>query len=123
MKLFNYFPFIIIIISLFIFTIIPQNNINDNKINPNIEKNNFLTSVKTNLNKTQLKASNLVLKNYKNELEFNVESSKVVFSTQKDPSWQVTSLQEILKTAKIKDKQIKFINLSIQHPYATFQNN
>jgi len=122
MKLFNYFPFFIILISLFVFTIIPQNKI-DNKIDQNTKKNDFITSVKLSLNKAQLKPSNLVLKKYENELEFNIDSSKVVFSTQKDPSWQVSSLQEILKTAKIKNKPIKFINLSIQHPYATFQNN
>ena len=65
---------------------------------------------------------------YQNQIEFYIENgdnnySKIILSTQKDPYWQISSLQDFFKTAKINNRQVKLVDLSINHPYATFKNN
>ena len=128
MSLFKLLPFFTITICLIVFTIIYNNYVNQIRINPISNKNDFLNQLQHAFNSSQFKASHISLRTYQNELELNItdsqdESSKILLSTQKDPYWQVASLQEILNKAKIKNRKIKFIDLSIAHPYATFKNN
>lgn len=48
---------------------------------------------------------------------------KVILSTDKNLYQQVSSFQKLLRIAKMNHQQIGIIDLSLNHPYATFENN
>ncbi len=58
-------------------------------------------------------------------LTINDNSHHVIalITTQTDPLYQVSSLQQILKIATIKHKHADFIDLSSPRPYATLKDN
>ena len=95
------------------------------RIDPLSTKNNFLDQLNNALNLAKIKSNNVIVRDFQNEIEFNItdennnKSTKVILSLQKDPYWQIASLQEILKIGRIKGKDVKLIDLSINHPYAT----
>lgn len=114
---------IIIIISFFLFKKIFQK-----PINPISQQNSFHSKINDALQMSNLNPINLEFRNYQNQLEFYLENqdnsyTKITLSTKKDPYWQVSSLQDFFKTAKINNKQVKLVNLSVDHPYAKFKNN
>lgn len=97
-------------------------------MNPVSSQNDFYTKLNNALKTSQLDPINLVVRDYQNEVEFYLKNdqnnqTKIIISTQKDPYWQIASLQDFFKTAKINNKQINLVDLSINHPYATFKNN
>jgi len=63
---------------------------------------------------------------YQKKLKFtfkqNQKISTAILSLDKDPYLQITALQKAIKLAKIKNKYIYFVDLSIDHPYATLKN-
>lgn len=126
MKLFKISLFIIFF-SLLSFSTYSLVNFSNNKIDPASSKNNFYLQIEHALKTSQLVTTKNTIRDYQNQFEFYIinESNpiKVNLSTQKNPYWQITSLQEILKTAKINNKQLQLVDLSINHPYATFKNN
>ena len=127
MKLFKTFIFIIFIFSLS-FSIYSLVNFSENKIDPTSTKNNFYLQLEHGLKTAQINITKSTIRDYQNQFEFYIinESNnpiKIILSTKKNPYWQITSLQEILKTAKINNKQLQLVDLSISHPYATFKNN
>jgi hypothetical protein len=127
MKLFKIFLFITFIFSLS-FSVYSLINSSKNKINPNSEKNNFYLQLEHGLKTAQINITKNIIRDYQNQFEFYIinESNnpiKIILSTKKNPYWQIASLQEILKTAKIKNRQLQLIDISINHPYATFKNN
>lgn len=94
-------------------------------INPLSSENTFYIKLEHSLSTSDLHPNNFVYKNFENEVEFYIQSNnkntKVIFSTQKNPYYQTAALQQILKTAKIKDiNNPKLVDLSSTHPYATF---
>lgn len=124
MKRFKNF-YIIFIISIFIYiTSLVLINQNIKNINPLSNENVFYTKLHHALSTSSLQPNNFVYKDFQNEVEFyiplNNKSTKVVFSTKKNPYYQTAALQQILKTAKIKNINPKVIDLSITHSYATF---
>jgi NADH:ubiquinone oxidoreductase subunit C len=127
MKLFKYLPFLIIVFCLSVLAIDYKINNDKYRADPKSDKNKFITELDHALKTANLQTSNITLRDFQNEIEFyiikNKEAVKVICSTQKDPYWQVASLQEIFNTAKIKGNNVKFVDLSIDHPYATFKNN
>jgi len=127
MKFFKIFLFILFLASLS-FSIYSYNFSSKEKINPISDKNNFYFQLEHSLKIAQINNTNNTIKDYQNQLEFYIinESNnpiKIILSTQKNPYWQIASLQEILKVAKINNKQLQLVDLSINHPYATFKNN
>ncbi|MDD4026952.1 MAG: hypothetical protein PHO75_02045 [Candidatus Shapirobacteria bacterium] len=126
MKLFRIF-LIIIFISLLSFSLYSLVNFSENKINPASEKNNFYSQLEHGLKTAQIEITKSTIRDYQNQFEFYIINKsnpiKVILSTEKNPYWQITSLQEILKTAKINNKQLQLVDLSISKPYATFKNN
>jgi len=127
MKLFKIFLFIIFFISLTysIYSIISSS---EKKIDPISNKNDFYLQLEHGLKTAQLNISQNTIRDYQNQLEFYIinksnNPTKIILSTQKNPYWQIASLQEIFKTAKINNKQLQLIDLSIKNPYATFKNN
>jgi len=48
---------------------------------------------------------------------------KVILSTDKNLYQQVSSFQKLLKIVKMNHQQVRIIDLSLNHPYATFENN
>jgi len=77
---------------------------------------------------SQLEYHRIVYREFQNEVEFNLlapsqSPTKIILSTLKNPYWQVSSLQQIQKIAKIKNQTVTTIDLSINHPYATLENN
>lgn len=107
MKLFKFF---------FIFSIVYITS-------PISQKNDFFTNLNYGFHLTKIKPIATQIKDWNNEIEFYLDNTKIIFSTQKNPYWQITSLQQILKIGKIRNREIKIIDLSIDHPYATFKNN
>lgn len=126
MKLFKIFLFIIFFAGLS-FSTYSLVNSSQNRIDPISDKNDFYLQLEHGLKTAQLNIAKSNIKDYQNQFEFYIinESSptKIILSTQKNPYWQIASLQELLKTAKINNKQLQLVDLSINHPYATFKNN
>jgi len=91
------------------------------EVNPTSNQKDFYSKLDLALSTAELKPSQFQIRDYENQVEFYLDQTKIILSTQKDPTWQISSLQEVLKTAKI--NKIKLIDLSIDHPYATFKNN
>jgi hypothetical protein len=94
-----------------------------NQLNPISSKNDFYSNFEYAFFMAKLKPVAINLQNWNDKVEFYLDNTKVIFSTQKNPYWQITSLQQTLNIGKIRNKEIKFIDLSIDHPYATFKNN
>lgn len=69
---------------------------------------------------------NIQYRDFVDEVEMSVDDSGrqilVILSTTKNPYSQVANLQKLMKKAKIMGRRIVMIDLSINHPYATFQN-
>ena len=98
-------------------------NQNIKTINPLATENTFYDKLHHALATSNLQPNNFIYKDFQNEVEFYIQSNnkniKIIFSNQKNPYYQTAALQQILKTAKIKDINIKVIDLSTTHPYAT----
>lgn len=126
MKLFKLFLFAIFFFGLSI-SVYHLNNSFGKKINPSSNKNSFYLELDNILIKAQIKTVKNNIRDYQNQFEFYIinesNPTKVILSTKKNPYWQIASLQEILKKAKINNKQLQLVDLSINHPYATFKNN
>jgi hypothetical protein len=127
MKLFRLSLFIIFIFFLS-FSVYSLISFSKKKLDPISNKNIFYSQLKHGLKTAQIDITKEIIRDYQNQFEFYIINKdnnpiKIILSTQKNPYWQVASLQEILKTAKIKNKQPQLINLSINHPYATLKNN
>lgn len=125
MKLFKLIVLILlaIILSFFLFKKILYQ-----PINPISQQNTFYSRIDDALQTSQLSPINLKIRDYQNQVEFYLENetnnyTKITLSTQKDPYWQISSLQDFFKTAKINNKQVKLVDLSVDHPYAKFENN
>lgn len=96
------------------------------QISPYSAENNFYNQLDHALKLTNLKTSSLNFDNFLNQIDFSVYPSQnkqpvqVKISSKKNPYKQIASLQEILKIAKINNKDVNFIDLSINHPYVSF---
>lgn len=126
MKLFKIFLFVIFFASLS-YSIYSINISSKNKIEPISNKNDFYLQLEHGLKTAQVEITKSNVLDYQNQFEFYIinesQPTKIIFSTQKNPYWQIASLQEILKKAKINNKQLQLVDLSINQPYATFKNN
>lgn len=111
MKLFKFFT-----LFLFLFHTTAPISLLSNKTNFSKKMENAIDSLK-------LKTGNIVYKNFADQVEFDLDNCHVVLSTQKDPLNQLITLQEAQKVAKINQSIISFIDLSVEHPYATLKNN
>jgi len=93
-------------------------------LNPVSPKNNFVNEVSLLLRTAELSPLKITLHDYQHELEFYLKNQSgtafnVILSTQKSPLSQVAALQKVIKIANIKGKDIHFIDLSGESPYAT----
>jgi len=124
MKLFKILISLIIILSISTFVYFSKQT---KSFSPISSQNNFYSKLNSAIQTSKLKTSQFNIQDFNDEVEFYLidgnNQIKTLFSTNKDPYWQISSLQEILKTAKIKDKELKLVDLSSQHPYVTFKNN
>lgn len=93
------------------------------QLSPVSKNNSFYAKLNHALNVASLTPSNMQWRNFIEQVEFHLNNTDVILSTQKDPYAQVASLQKILNTAKIKDKNVILIDLSTPKPYATLQDN
>lgn len=123
MKQFKIF-YVVFILSVFIYlSFIVLVNQSINNITPLSTENTFYTKLHHALSISEIQPNNFLYKDFQNEVEFYIQLSnrniKVILSTEKNPYYQTAALQQILKTAKIKDINIKVIDLSTTHPYAT----
>lgn len=91
----------------------------ENHLSPVSENNDYRQLLEKALFLANLKPQMVTPREYINEIEFYIDNKQIIVSTKKDPFWQVSSLQDILKIAKINNQVIKFIDLSSAHPYAT----
>lgn len=102
-------------------------NRKDNSFNPISSQNDFHQKLNLAVKTSQINISPIKIRDFNNEVEFYLlednYQTKIILSTQKDPVWQISSLQELLKTAKISKEDLKLVDLSSTHPYATFKNN
>lgn len=127
MKLFNLIfllsIFVLITASFFVF----KPNQTKSNFNPISDKNNFYQQLNLAIKTSQLNVSSFEVRDFNHQIEFyvsdNNQSIKVILSDQQDPFSQISSLQELIKTAKINQQKLKLVNLSSVHPYATFKNN
>lgn len=96
-----------------------------NKHYPLSAKNQFYFQLEQALHTAGLKTANFTYLDFQNQLKFYLlpSQTQVILSTQKDPYWQISLLQQIIKKAKIMDKTPQLIDLSGHHPYATIKNS
>lgn len=125
MKLLKIFLLLLILIStLFIYDYFINSKI---ALKPISAKNNYYKNLELAINTANLTISSYQIRDYNNEVEFylidNDQPIKILLSTLKDPFWQVSTLQQVVKKAKINQEKIKLVDLSSQHPYVTFKNN
>ena len=94
---------------------------------PKSDKNNFYQNLNLAINTAKLSTSTLNVMDFNHQIEFYLsqgdQNVKIILSDQKDPFWQISSLQDIIKTARINHQTLKLVDLSPAHPYATFKNN
>jgi hypothetical protein len=127
MKRFN----IIIISSVILFISIIVGFINFRQpqtvFEPKSDKNNFYQNLNLAINTAKLSTSTLNVMDFNHQIEFYLsqdnQNIRIILSDQKDPFWQISSLQDIIKTARINHQSLKLVDLSPAHPYATFKNN
>lgn len=97
------------------------------KTHPLSPKNDFYQRLDHALSTAQLQPLKTDIRDFQQQVEFYIQSQndpvKVIFSTKKNPYWQVAVLQKTLKTAKINNTRPSLIDLSLKHPYATLQNH
>jgi len=127
MKLFK-FSLIVIFVFCLSFSFYSLMDFSKDKINPISSKNNFYIQLEHGLKTAKIDIFKSTIRDYQNQFEFYIinesnNPTKIILSTKKNPYWQITSLQEILKTAKINNKQLQLVDLSVNNPYATFKNN
>ena len=95
--------------------------------NPISDRNNFYNQLSLALKTSHFETSSWQVRDFLNQVEFSISDEnnnfKVILSDKKNPLWQIASLQEIIKTAKINHQPLKLVDLSAAHPYATFKNN
>ncbi len=95
--------------------------------NPKSDKNDFYQNLNLAINTSKLSVSSITVRDFNHEVEFYLnqdnQTIKVLLSDKTDPFWQISSLQDILKTAKMNKQELKLVDLSSSHPYATFKNN
>ena len=125
MKLFKVIIFIIfIILSVFTFNYFYSKNIARSPIS---SQNNFYNNLELAINTAKITTSSYKIRDFNNEVEFYVITEdnqiKVLISTLKDPFWQVATLQQVVKTAKMNQGKLKLVDLSSKHPYGTYKNN
>ena len=99
-----------------------QQSVSSQKINPLSSKNDFYSQLNHALHLADIDTGSIRIRNFYQEVEFNTNDCAVILSTKKDPYWQIASLQQLLKTAKIKDQQVALVDLTDSHPYATLKN-
>ncbi|MBP9817799.1 hypothetical protein KBC75_03550 [Candidatus Shapirobacteria bacterium] len=102
--------------------------LNPPSLDPSSPKNNNYQQYQESLIHANLDINNLQYYDYRHELEFNLKTdngstTRVIFDTSQDPLIQVSALQKIIKVANIKGKEIRLVDLSSPHPYATLKNN
>jgi len=125
MKLFK----IIILSFLLILTIFTYIYYTNKKIThePISTKNNFYKNLDIAIKTAKIKTNSYQIRDFNDEVEFylvvNDNPIKILISTLKDPFWQISTLQQVVKTAKINQGELKLIDLSTKHPYVTFKNN
>lgn len=93
------------------------------KINPFSQQNYFFLQLNHALKLANLDDFQLNYRQSQHEIELVDNSYRVIISTNKNAYWQIASLQQILKIAKIKGKSVKLVDLSITHPYVSLKNN
>jgi hypothetical protein len=94
---------------------------------PISNQNNFYKNLDLAIKTAMLTVTSFQVRDFNNEIEFyvviNDNPIKVLVSTLKNPFWQVATLQQVVKTAKIDQGKLKLVDLSSKHPYVTFKNN
>ena len=128
MKLFKLSLLVSIVLSLIIILILSlKPSLPQSTFNPKSDKNDFYQNLNLAINTSKLSISSITVRDFTNEVEFFIsqdnQTIKVILSDNIDPFWQISSLQDILKTAKMNQQQLKLVDLSSAHPYATFKNN
>ena len=91
--------------------------------NPNADNNLSLNQLELALNTAKIPYSIGCIDQYNREVAINLSDTTAYLTLDSSPISQVDNLQMILKTANIRGKQIKIIDLSSSHPYATFKNH
>jgi|SRR5574344_1240022 len=121
-------PFILFIIVSVVIILISINSHQQTTVfDPKSDKNDFYQNLNLAINTAKISTSTITVRDFNNQVEFYIsqdnQNIKIILSDQKDPFWQISSLQDIIKTARINHQSLKLVDLSPAHPYATFKNN
>jgi hypothetical protein len=95
-------------------------NQKNDSVDPISSQNNFYQKLDLAINTSQIKTSSIKVRDFNNEVEFYLiqpnNQVKIILSTKKDPVWQISSLQEVLKTAKINQEDLKLVVSTLVPP-------
>ncbi len=94
---------------------------------PIAQQTSFYQKLDLALKTSNMETSSIEIRDFNHQVEFYIQSQnepiKIILSDQKDPFWQISSLQQLLKTVKMNQQPLKLVDLSAAQPYATFKNN
>jgi len=120
MKLFKlFFPIALISIFLsinFFLNISPQTK----NISIVTDKEGFITKLNHALNLANINPKNIKINYGFDQVIFTSNNTKIILSINKNPYSQITTLQQAQKIATIKKQQLSLVDLSLEHPYASF---
>jgi len=86
-------------------------------------KNDYLSQFQQAVHLSGLPISNLIVRDFIQQIEFKTNGTLVFLSADKSPYQQVSYLHQLLTLAKIKHANLTRVDLSVRHPYATLQTH
>lgn len=111
----------LIFLSLITFFILIISHYSPQPSSPLSDKNDYLSQFQGAIHLSTLPISNLIVRDFIQQIEFKTNETLVSLSTDKNPYQQLNYLQQLLSLAKIKHTTLTRIDLSIKHSYATLQ--
>ena len=120
MKLYKIIFPIILILTFIITNYFLNISSKTNNISITSNKEEFIKKLTHGLNLANISAKNITINSGFDQIIFISNKAKIIFSLNKNPYSQIATLQQAQKIATIKKQQLLLVDLSLEHPYASF---
>lgn len=120
MKLYKIIFPITLISSFFIINYFLNRPVLIDNISTTTNKEEFIKKLNHGFNLAQINPKNIKINSGFNQITFFSNNTNIIFSINKNPYSQIATLQQVQKIATIKKQQLLLVDLSSEHPYASF---
>ena len=120
MKLYKIIFPIILISIFFIINYFFNRPVSINNIPTTTNKEEFIKKLNHGFNLAKIDAKNIKINSGFDQITFLNNNTNIIFSINKNPYSQIATLQQVQKIATIKKQQLLLVDLSSEHPYASF---